>query len=175
MENKQGDASVELDGQKTIVEQSIHEKLKVVIVINNQFTNAPNTTQLASGTGRSSAEGKAKNEGIEGTLHEPHENHKTCCAEEEIIIIINNQINYAGENDSNSSATQVASGCGTYSTSGTNSAIESSNTKQQFSVGSSKDSIGLNKRMNSDQIEAPSKSFNPKHQLSDVGPKLFIP
>ncbi|WP_438824414.1 hypothetical protein [Bacillus sp. JJ63] len=158
-----------------MVERSIHEKLKVVIVINNQFTNAPNTTQLASGAGRSSAEGKAKNEGMEGTQYESHENHKTCCAEEEIIIIINNQINYAGENDSNSSATQVASGGGTYSTSGTNSAIENSNTKQQISIGCSKDAIGLNKGMNSDQIGAHSKVFNSKQQFSDDGPKLFIP
>ncbi|MGG2065931.1 hypothetical protein [Bacillus sp. S14(2024)] len=168
MENKQVDASVKQDGQKTIVEQSIHEKLKVVIVINNQFTNTSNTTQLASGAGRSSAEGNAKNEGMEGTQYEPHENHKTCCEEEEIIIILNNQINCAGENDSNSSATQVASG------GGTNSAIENSNTKQQFSVGDSKDTIGLNKGMNSGQIEASSKGFNSKQQPSYGGPKLFI-
>lgn len=167
MENKQVDASVEQDRQQTIVEHSIHEKLKVVIVINNQFTNTPNTTQLASGAGRSSAEGKAKNEGMEGTQYEPYENHKTCC-EEEIIIILNNQINCAGENDSNSSATQVASG------GGTNSEIENSNTKQQFSVGGSKDAIGLNKGMNSGQIEASSKGFNSKQQPSDGGPKLFI-
>ncbi|MGG2092421.1 hypothetical protein AB1283_06825 [Bacillus sp. S13(2024)] len=153
MENKQVDASIELDGQQTIVEQSITEKLKVVIVINNQFTNAPNTTQLASGAGLSSAEGKAKNE---GTQYESHEDYKTCCTEEEIIIIINNQINLTGENEFNSSATQVASGCGTYSTSGTNSAIESPNTKQQLSYGNP-------------------KLFISKQQLSDDGPKLFIP
>lgn len=123
------------------------------------------------------AEGKAKNEGMEGKQREPHEKGKKCCDENEIVIVLNNQIHLTheeSETESTSSATQVASGGDTYSASGTNSAIESSNTKQQFSVGGSKGSLGFNSGMNSDQIEESSKSSNKKQQLSDDGPKLFI-
>ncbi|MEH6891929.1 hypothetical protein V7024_20030 [Bacillus sp. JJ864] len=199
MENEKVAVSVEIDGKKTTIKQPVHEKMKIVVVINNQFTNAPNTTQIASGAGRSSAagnnaaldssnteqqesvgaEGKAKNEGMQGKQREPHEKDKKCCVDNEIVIVLNNQIhltddNNTSETESTSSATQVASGGGTYSASGTNSAIESSNTKQQFSVGGSKGSLGFNSGMNSDQIEESSKSFNKKQQLSDDGPKLFI-
>lgn len=99
--------------KKTAVARSVQENMKVVVVINNQFTNAPNTTQIASGGG-------------------------------------------------------------TFSASGTNSAIESSNTKQQFSVDGAEASLAFNSGMDSEQIEQSSKSFNKKQQLSDDGPKLFI-
>ncbi|MGG2015485.1 hypothetical protein [Bacillus sp. S10(2024)] len=195
MENEKVAVSVEIDGKKTTVERPAHEKTKIVVVINNQFTNAPYTTQIASSAGRSSAagnnaaldssnteqqesvgaEGTAKNEGMEGKQLEPHEKDKQCCGDNEIVIVLNNQIHLTDESatESPSSATQVASG-GTYSASGTNSAIESSNTKQQFSVGGAKDSLAFNSGMDSDQIEGCSKSFNSKQQLSDGGPKLFI-
>lgn len=197
MENEKVAISVEIDGKKTKVERPVDEKMKIVVVINNQFTNAPNTTQIASGAGRSSAagnnaaldssnteqqesvgaEGTAKNEGMEGKQLEPHEKDKQCCDDNEIVIVLNNQIHLThekSETESASSATQVASGGGTYSASGTNSAIESSNTKQQFSVGGAEGSLAFNSGMDSNQIEGCSKNFNSKQQLSDSGPKLFI-
>jgi hypothetical protein len=58
------------------------------------------------------------------------------------------------ENSSTSTAaTQVASGGGTFSASGTNATIESSNTKQQHSVGGSKEGTASNEGMNSKQEE----------------------
>lgn len=143
---------------------------RIVIVINNQFTDSPNTTQIASGAGRSSssgnnaavaasntlqqqsvgAKGEAENSGMEGKQTEPHivpGGDDEC--DESIVIVINNQINKSGA--AQAGATQVASGGGVYSAAGTNSAIESSNTKQQHAVGG--ENTASNDGMNDEQVE----------------------
>ncbi|CAN7609108.1 hypothetical protein [Paenibacillus sp. LjRoot56] len=148
-------------GKKRIITQSpIHGIDRLVFVINHQFTNAPNTTQLASGAGRSSAAGsnaaiksphsqqqqsvgaggKAKNrigKGAKGKLSGVGSKQlaKIRRKGKEIIVVINDQIVKLPKHAANASATQVASGAGKYSTSGTNSAIESPGTKQQDAVG----------------------------------------
>ncbi|PEI52714.1 hypothetical protein [Bacillus pseudomycoides] len=148
------------------------DKRKIVIVINNQITFAPNTTQIASGAGQNSAAGnnaaidssnteqqqsvgaggKAINKGISGDQIEPHEKKKETSDEEvEFVLIINNQINET--NEEQASATQVASGGGDDSAAGTNAAIESSNTKQQHAVGGGTDSLAKNEGEEGDQIE----------------------
>ncbi|KAB7707142.1 hypothetical protein F9802_09035 [Bacillus aerolatus] len=162
------DAFVETLSDKVVGRFPISEKTKIVIVINNQFTSAPNTTQIASGAGRNSAagsnaaidssnteqqqsvgaEGEAKNFGMNGNQCEPHEKHEDWGDGDELVIVINNQINQAGEV---SSATQVASGSGTDSAGGTNAAIASSNTKQQHSVGG--DGVAVNDGENGSQEE----------------------
>ncbi|CRK84872.1 hypothetical protein [Neobacillus massiliamazoniensis] len=130
------------------------DKPKVVIVINNQFTIAPNTTQIASGAGRNSAagnnaaidasnteqqqsvgaEGEANNTGMSGEQIEPHQKNKEHKEQDvEFVLVINNQVNKTSRKQAG--ATQVASGGGDDSAAGTNAAIESSNTKQQHSVG----------------------------------------
>ncbi|MEV5026121.1 hypothetical protein MRBLPE1_001636 [Paenibacillus sp. LPE1-1-1.1] len=131
---------------------------KLVFVVNHQFTNAPNTTQIASGAGRSSAAGNnaaikspntqqqqsvgaggtAKNKwlkGANGGLYHGNTQPGTRRCGKEIVIVLNDQIVKLPRNAANASATQVASGGGRYSTSGTNSAIESAGTKQQHAVG----------------------------------------
>jgi hypothetical protein len=154
-----------------------------VVVINNQFTNAPNTTQIASGAGGNSAagnnaaidssntlqqqsvgaKGRARNLGMKGHQSEPHDKHGKLTDNEEITIVINNQINRTGKNTS--SATQVASGGGTDSTGGTNAAIQSSNTKQQHAVGGDKSGRALNKGMNNKQKETRLQGVQPVLKL----------
>lgn len=146
---------------------------RIVCVINRQFTNAPNTTQISSGAGRSSAAGnnaaisspytqqqqsvgaggKAINTDAKGTpknnkkwaptkksgrlksVYTPHAPVMTHYNHKEVVIVINDQIVKLSKRDGNAAATQVASGAGTYSTGGTNAAIESKGTKQQHAVG----------------------------------------
>lgn len=166
--NKKVNVVVEKDGERIVARSLISEKPKIVIIINNQFTSAPNTTQIASGAGRNSAagnnaaidssnteqqqsvgaEGEAKNFGMNGNQYEPHEKHGNWCDDEELVIVINNQINQA---ENVSSATQVASGSGTDSAGGTNAAIASSNTKQQHAVGG--DGVAVNDGENGNQEE----------------------
>ncbi|WAH44684.1 hypothetical protein NZD89_20430 [Alicyclobacillus fastidiosus] len=163
--------SLERDGKRMTSQSAVSAKKKIVIVINNQFTDAPNTTQIASGAGHNSAagsnatidssntlqqqsvggQGRAKNIGMKGIQSEPHNKQRFRQHDEEITIVINNQINKTGKKIS--SATQVASGAGTDSASGTNAAIQSSNTKQQHAVGGAKSGRALNKGMNSRQNE----------------------
>ncbi|HBI05013.1 MAG TPA: hypothetical protein DDY49_13405 [Paenibacillaceae bacterium] len=157
--------SVESEGRRTTAEYPVPEKLRIVIIINNQITNVPNTTQIASGAGYNSAAGNnaaldssntlqqqsvggagvAKNFGLGGPQIEPHVSQEKKKDGEEIVIVINNQINQSQppeetvspeppEPQVTASATQVASGAGHDSAGGTNAAIGSSNTKQQFSV-----------------------------------------
>ncbi|WP_363321616.1 hypothetical protein [Polycladomyces subterraneus] len=164
---------VEKTGKRTITKSPLSGKSKAVVIINNQFTNAPNTTQIASGAGRSSAAGsnvaiassntrqqqsvgaggKAKNVGIKGKRYVTHKKHGKKNNAKEIVIVINNQVVKRSKRKSTSSATQVASGSGTYSTSGTNSAIESSNTKQQHAVGGGPGSRAINKLIKGKQKE----------------------
>lgn len=166
-EQKNIKVTVEKDGKK-LTTKSLSNTSRIVIVINNQFTSAPNTTQIASGAGRNSAAGSnaaidssnaeqqqsvgaagvAKNKGMKGKQTEPHKKHKDCARDDEIVIVINNQINTGKKQ---SSATQVASGSGTDSTGGTNSAIGNSNSKQQHAVGG--DGRAINKGENGDQEE----------------------
>ncbi|MFC0416353.1 hypothetical protein ACFFHH_12930 [Cytobacillus solani] len=160
---------VKRDGDEIVSRSLISDKSKIVIVINNQFTSSPNTTQIASGAGRNSAAGnnaaldssnteqqqsvgaggEAKNFGMNGNQSEPHVKHGHCDNDSELVIVINNQINQAGEE---AGATQVASGAGKDSTAGTNAAIESSNTKQQHAVGGG-EGIAVNDGENGNQEE----------------------
>ena len=168
IENNRIVVTVQSEGEK-ITTTSLYDKKKIVIVINNQFTSAPNTTQIASGAGRNSAagsnaaidssnthqqqsvgaEGLARNSGMEGDQTEPHDQHSDFDCDDEIVIVLNNQINIGKEQ---SSATQIASGSGFDSTGGTNSAIGSSNTKQQHAVGG--DGRAINLGENGNQTEA---------------------
>ena len=165
--------TIDQDGARTITESPFTGKTRIVIVINNQFSNAPNTTQIASGAGRSSAAGsnaaidssntkqqqsvgaggEAQNSGMSGTQTEPHEKHGQH-EEDEIVVVINNQIVKRGRRGGTASAaTQVASGGGTYSAGGTNAAIESSNTEQQHAVGGGESARAINEGMNGNQEE----------------------
>lgn len=142
---------------------------RVVFVYNRQFTNAPNTTQIASGAGRSSAAGsnaaigssntwqqesvgaggKAFNKG--GPLLTPSSKRRGSAARnapargKEAVLVINEQIVKLVKRNLQSSATQVASGGGRFSAGGTNAAIESSGTRQQQAVGGGSGGIGANK------------------------------
>lgn len=140
---------------------------KFVFVINDQFTNAPNTTQIASGAGHSSASGsnaaiaspntdQQVSVGAGGTadnisiLREPV--HTRCGKrkrsrrrKKEAIFVLNHQRVQLPEGSEEASATQIASGSGKYSTSGTNSAIDSPCTKQQDAVGGGPGASGRNK------------------------------
>lgn len=62
-----------------------------------------------------------------------------------IVIVINNQITFAPN------TTQIASGAGQNSAAGSNAAIDSSNTRQQETVGAGGEAI--NKGISGDQIE----------------------
>jgi hypothetical protein len=156
---------VEKRGKRIITRTPLHGIDRLVFVVNHQFTNAPNTTQLASGAGRSSAAGsnaaiksphtqQQQSVGAGGTAkniwtpdkhghlhrghgHGHHSKHGHRAHRKEVIIVLNDQIVKLPKHAANASATQVASGAGKYSTSGTNSAIESAGTKQQQAVGGS--------------------------------------
>jgi len=143
---------------------------KFVFVINDQFTNAPNTTQIASGAGRSSAAGsnaaikspftqqqesvgaggRAKNI-LDKKISPSHRQHrhspsgKSRNSRKEAVFVINHQVAKLPRRSRTSSATQLASGAGKYSTGGTNAAIESPYTKQQQAVGGGKGSHAVNK------------------------------
>lgn len=130
---------------------------KLTFIINRQFTNAPNTTQIASGAGRSSAAGnnaaikspntrqqqsvgaggKAGNKGNIGHASPRYARSGSSRRSfgKEVVVVINDQIVKLPKRRNNASATQVAGGGGTYSTGGTNSAISSPGTKQQHAVG----------------------------------------
>ena len=191
MTEKRVYVNAEVQGERTVTEYDVNGKLKLTVVINNQFTNAPNTTQLASGAGRSSTagnnaaidssnteqqqsvggQGQAKNEGMKGEQFQPQDKHAGYHDNDEIVFVINNQIHCSGETDA--AATQVASGGGVYSAAGTNAAVESTNTKQQHAVGGDETGRALNKGMNNKQIEKRS-SFHEKQQQSIDGLRLFV-
>jgi hypothetical protein len=87
--------TVKLNGVRAKIRRPLHKSLKVILVINNQFTDAGNTTQIASGAGRSSAAGnnaaidssnteqqqsvgaggEATNTGMRGEQSETHRKH----------------------------------------------------------------------------------------------------
>lgn len=165
-------------GKITIIIEKGKHRMKVsapltgikryVFVINRQFTNAPNTTQISSGAGRSSASGsnaainspytnQQQSVGAGGTARNKSiresRNYRNARARvltkrngKEIIVVLNDQVVKFPRGQQNASATQVASGAGRYSTGGTNSAIGSPSTKQQHAVGGG--GTALNKRVN---------------------------
>lgn len=159
---------IKRDGENIASGSLMAGNSKIVIVINNQFTSSPNTTQIASGAGRNSAAGnnaaldssnteqqqsvgaggEAKNNGVNGNQSEPHVKHGHGDHDSELVIILNNQINHAKDE---AGVTQVASGAGEDSTAGTNAAIASSNTKQQHAVGG--DGTAVNDGENGNQEE----------------------
>ncbi|RNB56988.1 hypothetical protein EDM57_11765 [Brevibacillus gelatini] len=157
--------------KRMVVRTTLNDSRRVVVVLNAQFTNAPNTTQIASGAGRSSAAGnnaaiasantkqqqsvgaggKAKNSGITGGQREWRGKLREARNGQEAVVVINDQIVKLGRRHADASATQVAGGGGTYSTGGTNAAIESSNTKQQHAVGGGPGSRASNSGMGNRQ------------------------
>lgn len=160
---------VEKAGQKLTAKAPLGKLDRLVVVMNRQFTNAPNTTQIASGAGRSSASGsnaairspytkqqesigaggKARNIGGTGAKGKPARllaaGGRGRCYGKEAVIVLNEQIVRTPRNSRNASATQIASGAGSYSSSGTNSAIESPGTKQQQAVGGGTGASAVNK------------------------------
>ncbi|WP_166239990.1 hypothetical protein [Paenibacillus turpanensis] len=147
---------IEKNNKRMIAKAPLSGVNRLVFIINRQYTNSPNTTQISSGAGRSSAAGNnaainspytrqqqsvgangtAKNKSTKGSrsgsttfMKRKRRTNK------EIVIMINDQIVKLPKGSRNASATQVASGGGTYSTGGTNSAIESLGTRQQHAVG----------------------------------------
>lgn len=186
--SKRGDrltVIIEKHGKRIITKTPLHGVDRLVFVVNHQFTNAPNTTQLASGAGRSSAAGSnaaiksphtqqqqsvgaggtAKNiwtpnkhHRLYGNGHGHHSKHGHHAHRKEVIIVLNDQIVKLPKNAANASATQVASGAGKYSTSGTNSAIESPGTRQQQAVG------GGGKAIN--KLEKKHRVWKPWHKHS---------
>jgi hypothetical protein len=162
---------------KTITQCPIFGKKRIVVVINDQFTNAPNTTQIASGAGRSGAAGsnaavdssntqqqqqsvgaggKAKNSPIRGKQTQPS-HKKLKRRQDEVIIVVNNQTSKLPKRGQNASSTQVAGGSGKDNASGTNSAVDSANTKQQHAVGGGTGSVALNKGLLGKQKETRSR------------------
>jgi len=155
-------------GKKRMVTRTPLAGIKrLVFIFNHQFTNAPNTTQIASGAGKSSAAGsnaaikspytqqqqsvgaggKAKNKAVKGhsfsTSHFPSKKFRH--DGKELIVVLNDQIVKLPKRFRNASATQIASGAGKYSTGGTNSAIQSKGTRQQHAVGGGKGALAVNK------------------------------
>jgi hypothetical protein len=141
---------------------------RVVFVYNRQFTNAPNTTQIASGAGKSSAAGsnaaigskntwqqesvgaggKASNKGDlpgRSSGKHGHGGKHGSKREKEAVIVVNDQVVKLAKGSRQSSATQVACGGGRHSAGGTNAAIESKGTRQQQAVGGGSGGVGANK------------------------------
>ncbi|WP_212951444.1 hypothetical protein [Paenibacillus cookii] len=70
---------------------------------------------------------------------------KTRSSRKEAVFVINHQVAKLPRRSRTSSATQLASGAGKFSTGGTNAAIESPYTKQQQAVGGRKGGRAVNK------------------------------
>lgn len=153
-------------GKRRIITRTpLHGVNRLVFVINNQYTNAPNTTQIASGAGRSSASGNnaaiaspytrqqqsvgaggdATNLGGGGYKRGKAKPLLLYPYRKEVVVVINTQTVKLPKRSQNASATQVASGGGTFSTGGTNSAIESPGTRQQQAVGGGSGGHATNK------------------------------
>lgn len=154
---------------------------KFVFILNRQFTNAPNTTQISSGAGRSSAAGnnaainspntrQQQSVGAGGTARNKGVNNKgakglryakplpvrTKRSGKHVVIVVNDQVVKLPKGQQTASATQVATGAGTYSTGGTNSAIESRGTRQQHAVGGG--GTAANKWTRSSKKKRPAKT-----------------
>ncbi|MFD2370664.1 hypothetical protein ACFSO0_12070 [Brevibacillus sp. GCM10020057] len=161
--------------KRMVVKSPLNGNRRVVVVLNSQFTNAPNTTQIASGAGRSSAAGnnasidstntqqqqsvgaggKAINRGMKGKQAAArcrNGQRRGCNDPNQAVIVVNDQVVKLRKRMSESSATQVAGGGGRDSAGGTNAAIESANTKQQHAVGGGSGSVAINKSSRSRQL-----------------------
>lgn len=150
--------------RRTIVKGPLRGIRRLIFILNRQYTNAPNTTQIASGAGHSNAAGsnaaihspKTKQQqsvGSGGTalnLDRKGKSSRTAFRRnpapstarprhradgKEVVVVVNEQIVKLPQNMRNASATQVAGGAGKYGTSGTNAAISSPGTRQQHAVG----------------------------------------
>lgn len=170
--------TVQHDDDTYVAESPVPDGCNVCIIINIQLTTAPNTTQIASGACRDSAagsnaaigssntlqqqsvggQGTADNNGQGGEQREPRltDEHED---DERPIVVLNVQSNRTPHSESNqkpqpvaAAATQIASG-GTDSAAGTNSAVGSSNTKQQHAVGGDETGSATNEGQNADQSE----------------------
>jgi len=157
--------------KRMIVKAPLSGNRKIVVVLNSQFTNAPNTTQIASGAGRNSAAGnnaaidstntqqqqsvgaggKAANRGMNGKQSGWREKRRKQKHGIKAVVILNDQVVKLGRRRANASATQVADGAGVDGAGGTNAAIKSFNTRQQHAVGGGSRSRAFNKGMNSRQ------------------------
>ena len=140
---------------------------RLVFILNRQFTNSPNTTQIASGAGHSGAagsnaairsprtsqqqsvgaEGVARNMDGCGNPARPRtasgrRRHRRLGRE--VVVVINEQIAKMPRGTTGS-ATQVASGAGAFGAGGTNAAIASPATRQQHAVGGG--GTAVNKRL----------------------------
>jgi hypothetical protein len=166
---------------------------RFVFVVNDQFTNAPNTTQIASGAGKSSAAGNnaaiksphtyqqqsvgaggiAKNLGLKDPQDQDHfskhhskhhsKHGKHRKHQKEVVFVINKQVVKLPKGSKNASATQIASGAGKYSTGGTNSAIESRGTRQQHAVGGGSGSKAINKDIQHKDRKSKHRDWKSKH------------
>lgn len=175
--SKQGHLTIKVEKgkQRFTVKSPLGGIRRFVIVVNDQFTNAPNTTQIASGAGRNSAAGNnaaiqsphtyqqqsvgaggiAKNLGLKdgkghfskdrSLKHPPKHSDRHRKHHKEVVLVINKQVVKLPKGSQNASATQIASGAGKSSTGGTNSAIESRSTRQQHAVGGGSGSKAINK------------------------------
>ncbi|ANY73853.1 hypothetical protein BBD41_15405 [Paenibacillus ihbetae] len=157
---------------------------RFTVVVNDQFTNAPNTTQIASGAGKSSAAGNnaairspftyqqesvgaggiAKNLGLKNSLHHGAKPDgkipKSKKHQKEVVFVINKQVVRLPRSGRDSSATQIASGAGAFSTGGTNSAIESRGTRQQQAVGGGSGSKAINRDARRKKIRSKYRSHH---------------
>ncbi|MFL0556165.1 MULTISPECIES: hypothetical protein [Paenibacillus] len=158
--------------QRLIAKTPLPGVSRVIVVVNRQYTNAPSTTQIASGAGHSSAAGsnaairspyvrqqqsvgaggKAFNKDGKGGLmggRWSSRNHRDTRGllqrGKEVVIVVNDQVVKLPRGQQTAGATQVASGGGRYSTGGTNSAISSPGTRQQHAVGGGSGSVAANK------------------------------
>mgnify|MGYP006976738673 CR=1 FL=1 len=153
--------TLQLGGKRMVAKAPLKSIKRLVFIFNRQFTNAPNTTQIASGAGHSGAAGNnaairsprtkqqqsvgangtARNTGGGGKASSPRSRamaagrHRHRFRGKEVVVVINEQIVKMPPGSRNASATQVASGAGKFGTGGTNSAISSPGTRQQHAVG----------------------------------------
>lgn len=129
--------------QRLIAKTPLPGVSRVIVVVNRQYTNAPSTTQIASGAGHSSAAGsnaairspyvrqqqsvgaggKAFNKDGKGGLmggRWSSRNHRDTRGllqrGKEVVIVVNDQVVKLPRGQQTAGATQVASGGGRYST-----------------------------------------------------------
>jgi hypothetical protein len=153
--------TIQLGNKRVVAKAPLKGIKRLVFIFNRQFTNAPNTTQIASGAGHSGAAGNnaairspwtkqqqsvgangiARNAGGSGKVASRHLRDQAAGHQrrlrrgKEVVVVINEQIVKMPKGSRNAAATQVASGAGKFGAGGTNSAISSPGTRQQHAVG----------------------------------------
>jgi hypothetical protein len=153
--------TIQLGNKRMVAKAPLKSIQRLVFIFNRQFTNAPNTTQIASGAGHSGAAGsnaairsprtrQQQSIGSGGTARNVDGSGKAAFRRlraqtgsrprhrrrgKEVVVVINEQIVKMPPRSRNASATQVASGAGTFGAGGTNAAISSPGTRQQHAVG----------------------------------------